>query len=470
MNGTSITAGTKPANQRNRSSWLLAGLSLGYFIVLLDTTVVTVALPAIRDTLGGGLSGMSWVTGAYTMVFASMLLGMGALADRLGAARVFLGGIVLFMLASVLCAVSPAIGWLIGFRALLGVGGAALLPSSLTIIAETFTDPARRTKALGIWAAVSGLALAAGPIIGGILVDTLGWQSIFLPNIPVGILSWLWTRANVNFSARKPAPSGMDPAGQLAGLLGVAALTSAFMESEDLGWGSPVILVLFAAAALLIGLFVWIEKRSHSPMLPLSLFKSRVLVTGLAAGLLINFGLSGVLFVMTLYFQQLHRYSALWTGLAFLALTLPMAVNPMLMSRLISRYGAARTIGTGFLLACTGMLIQAFLPVDTGYIPTGISLLLIGCGISFILPPLVSVVMSAAPQGKTGTASGALNAFRQLGATLGVALPGVLMAAAPDLSHGVMSSLLLTGILCLAGSVLVFRYIGGTFTNTSRNR
>lgn len=141
MNGTSITAGTKPANQKNRSSWLLAGLSLGYFIVLLDTTVVTVALPAIRDTLGGGLSGMSWVTGAYTMVFASMLLGMGSLADRLGAARVFLGGIVLFMLASVLCAVSPAIGWLIGFRALLGVGGAALLPSSLTIIAETLRTP-----------------------------------------------------------------------------------------------------------------------------------------------------------------------------------------------------------------------------------------------------------------------------------------------------------------------------------------
>lgn len=444
---------------RRRSHFLLAGLALGYFMVLLDTTIVTVALPAIRQDLGGGLNGLAWVANAYTMVFASLLLGMGALADRLGSKRVFLGGLVMFILASTISAAASSLGMLILLRALLGIGGAALLPASLTIIAHEFADPVKRARALGLWAAVAGAALAAGPVIGGVCVEIFGWRSIFVLNIPIAILSFALTRIAVKETPRR-AGAGLDPAGQLTGMLAAAALTFGLMEGGAWGWASPFIISSFGAALILAILFVVIEQRGKAPMLPLLLFRSPAFSIAMVDGFIINFGLSGILFAMTLFFQVERGYSAALTGLAFLTLTIPMAFNPMLTSRIVGRFGAKIPIGGGFILASSGMLIMAVIPAHAGYAVTGIALLLIGLGTSFVIPALVAAVISSAPRDAAGIVSGALNAVRQLGATFGVAVFGAILDGSASLSHGLRIVLIASAILSIGGSVLAFRFIG----------
>lgn len=450
---------TPAPHTRARSSLLLTGLALGYFIVLLDTTIVTVALPAIRLNLGGGLHGLTWVANAYTMVYASLLLGMGSLSDRYGAKRVFLAGLTAFALASVLSAAASSLGMLIALRAILGIGGAAILPAALTIIAQTFTDPQQRARALGISAAVSGLALAAGPVLGGFLVDAFGWPSIFLVNVPVAIGAFVLVSRNRLDPARRGSGGGFDLAGQLTSILAVAALTCGIMEGAQWGWSSVPTIAMLAGGAALLLLFARIERRNASPMLPFSLFLSPAVSGGMAAGFLVNFGFSAALFLLTLYFQNELGHSARTTGLDFLAMTLPMAIVPMYMGSIVKRFGAWRSIGAGFLLAAAGLAILAFTPENPGYAVTIPALCMFGCGLALVLPALMSSVIAAAPQGTAGIASGALNAFRQLGATMGVAFCGVLLDANAVFADGWVRTLGVTSLLFVAGAGVAYRYL-----------
>ncbi|MFH8727932.1 MFS transporter [Streptomyces termitum] len=416
---------TAPARPKGRGP-LLLGLSLGYFMVLLDTTVVTVALPAIGADLSGSRGGLQWVSNGYTLAFAALLLTAGALSDRYGDRRVFLTGLWLFAVLSALSAAAGSTGVLIALRVLLGAAGALLLPASLAIVARVHTDPAARARAMGAWAAITGTALAAGPLAGGVLTDAFGWRSVFLLNVPVALVGLVLTTRYAPSGPPGPA-KGLDPLGQCTAALALTGLAYALVESGPAGWWSPRVLAGGAVFAVAGALFVYAERRpeseAYAPMLPLSLFRARTLSAGLVAGLLANFGLSGVLFVLSLSFQQERGHTAFATGLAFLPLTLPTAFNPVLTGRLVARVGARGPALAGFLMMGAGTLVPA---VTTSPVPTGAGLALLGFGVSFALPPLMTAVLGAAPAHRTGTASGALNASRQTGATLGVAVLGAL--------------------------------------------
>ncbi|MCG7216012.1 MFS transporter [Paenibacillus mucilaginosus] len=449
---------SKPARRLEKSLSLL-GLSLGYFMVLLDMTVVSVALPAIQADLGGGISGLQWVVNAYTIVFAGFLLSMGAFADKLGAKRVYMGGLALFLAASGLSAAVSTLGALIAIRAVLGIGGAALMPASLTLIAHAYPGPGERARALGIWAAVTGAAMAAGPVAGGLLADTFGWRSIFLINVPLAGISLLLTFLSVKETDPKPRPS-LDLPGQITAIAAIAAFSFGLMEGETYGWGSAIIMAAFTLALFSGVLFLMVEAKSKAPLFPLRLLRIPTVSAGLLAGMAVNIGLSGILFIVPLFFQQARGLSAHAAGIALLPMMIPLAFNPILTGRMVGRMGARIPMTAGFSLAAAGSLLQMWTDGNTSYTLTLIGLLLIGFGVSFTIPALMAAVLSSVPKEHTGAVSGALNSCRQLGATIGVAILGSFLGAGPSLIAGMHTSLLAAAVIMIGGSVLSFLYIG----------
>ncbi|NOU94632.1 MFS transporter [Paenibacillus sp. LMG 31456] len=438
---------------------LLLGLSLGYFMVLLDMTVVSVALPAIRADLGGGISGLQWVVNAYTIVFAGLLLSMGAFADNFGAKRIYTCGLALFLAASAISAAVSTLGALIGLRAILGIGAAALMPASLTLLAHAYPGPAERARALGIWAAVTGAAMAAGPVVGGLLVDSFGWRSIFLLNVPLAGISLIMTFLFVRETDRKPRKS-FDLGGQITAIVAIAALSFGLMEGETYGWNSPVIYAAFSLALLGAILFLIIEAKGKTPLLPLRLFRNATVSAGMLAGMAINIGLSGILFVLPLFFQQSRGLSAHIAGLALLPMMIPLAFNPILTGRIVGRIGARIPMTVGFSLGAVGTLLQVWTEVNTSYFITMIGLLLIGFGVSLTIPSLMAAVISSVPKEQTGAVSGALNSSRQLGATLGVAILGSILSGSKSFIAGMHISLIVTTVILFGGSLLSFAFIG----------
>lgn len=438
---------------------LLLGLSLGYFMVLMDTTALGVALPAIRADLGGGLSGLQWVVNAYTIVFAGLLMSMGALADRLGAKRVYSAGLAVFLAASALCAASPSLGALIGFRAVLGVGGAALLPASLALLAKSYPEPAARARALGIWAATTGAAMAIGPVAGGLLADGLGWRSIFLINVPLAAVSLIVVGRLAGADAGR-GRRGLDPAGQATCIAAIATLAYALTEGQTRGWTSPVVLGAFGLFALASAGFAAAESRVRSPLLPFRLLAVPTVSAGMLAGLIVNIGLSGVLFALPLYFQQARGYEAHAAGLALLPLTFPLAFNPILTGRIVGRIGPRWPMTAGFALCAAGVLTVAAATGESGYSIHLVGLLLVGFGTSLAIPSLMAAVMAASPPEWTGAASGALNASRQLGAALGVVLTGAFLGHAASTEAGVRQGFVALGLVLAAGAILTWSGIG----------
>ncbi|WP_290049736.1 MFS transporter [Amycolatopsis solani] len=403
---------------------LLTGLSLGYFLVMLDTTIVTVALPSLSPSLAD----QQWISNGYTLTFAAFLLTAGAWSDRFGARRVFFTGLVAFaVLSGLSAAASPS--FLIALRALLGVAGALLVPSSLSLIATAYPVPSARAKAMGVWAAVSGTGLVAGPLLGGVLTEAFGWRAIFAVNVPVALIALALSRSA---PSAPPKPRRLDVVSQLSAIVALSTLTYALAETAF--WA-----LLPAAAAALV--FLRAQRRPGA-MLP-----RRLVSWGLLAGAIVNFGLSGVLFVLSLYFQQTRGYAPSATGLAFLPLTIPTAFNPIFTGRLVARVGPRFPAVAGFSLMTLGTLLQAFAPALS--VPALASL---GFGVSLAIPSLLTAVVGSAPPELSGIAGGALNAARQTGAVLGVAVLGVLAsgmstafaltAAAVILSGGAVSCFL----------------------------
>ncbi|MEU1720761.1 MFS transporter [Nonomuraea sp. NPDC005692] len=389
------------------------GFSLAYFLVILDTTVLTIALPDLRASLGGSLAGQQWAVNAYTVAFAASLLTAGAVADRFGAARVFKAGVALFGALSLLSAAAPDLGALVALRALLGVAAALCTGGSLGLLAEMFPAPAARARATGLWAALTGSALAAGPLLGGLLVGLSGWRAVFLVNVPFAVASLLIMR-NVA-SPRGSRRIDWQVQALACVLLGLVA--EALIDTSTLA-------AALAVAALVA--LVLVERRSHAPALPGGLLAATW--PELLAGTVANFAFSGALFVLTLLLQDTRHLSPVAAGLAFLPLTLPMTVNPLLTGRLVARYGPRPPILGGLALLATGLAGVAFTDVLAPW------LVVMGFGLSFVFPALMAGMVNAAPAGTAGTAGGVLNASRQVGATLGVAVLGVvgrpLLAAA----------------------------------------
>src|ERR1700753_491185 len=350
--GTTDQAGD-PAD-RGRARWALLATSLGFAVVQLDVSVVNVAIKPIGADLGGGVTGLQWVVGAYTLAFAALSLIAGSLGDRIGARRAFVAGFALFTLTSAACGLAPNLGFLIGARAVQGVGAAILVPCSLTLLNHTYRDPQARGRAIGLWAAGAWLALSAGPLLGGILTSSLGWRSIFFINLPLGLAGILLT---LRFASETPRATdrGVDLPGQLAAIITLVALAGAMILAGKQGFGNGLILTGFGVAAVALAAFILIEAHRQRPMLPLGLFRSRTFAASSAVGIIINVAFYGLIFVLSLYFQTTRHYSVLLTGLAFAPTTVAVGAANLLATRIAHWVGLRTTLAGAALLTAAGL-------------------------------------------------------------------------------------------------------------------
>jgi DHA2 family methylenomycin A resistance protein-like MFS transporter len=414
-------------------------------MVLLDMTVLSVAEPDLAASLHTSIAGLQWATTGYTVVFGALLLSGGAVADRYGAHRVFRVGVAVFGLGSLLSSLVPTLGLLVALRAVLGAAGAACVPASMAMIARLYPDPVERTRAVAAWAAISGAAVAAGPVVGGVLVDLAGWRAIFLVNVPIAVLVGALTAGRT-----VPYPRGdrrIDWTAQLTACAVLALLTDALVAAGSRSWAHAA--GSGAATVLVAVVFVVLERRSAAPVLNRALLRSGRVRAGLAAGAAVNFALNGNLFVLPLLLQQGRHLSPLVSGLAFLPLTLPFVLNPPMTGRIVARFGPRPPILTGMtLLTLGGVALGCAAWVGAGYGWLVLGLLLTGFGVSFVLPATVSAIISAAPQGTAGAAGGLLNAVRQVGATLGVVTMGAFVGMGTV--TGSAYALLLPALVCVA--------------------
>lgn len=442
------------------SSLILFATSLAFVIICLDVTVVNVALERIQSSLGTDITGLQWVLNAYTLAFASLLLSAGALGDRLGPKPIMITGLALFTLASLACGLSGNIELLIAARLFQGVAAALCVPSSLALLNNTFAEPKARAKAIGIWAGTASIALGVGPIVGGLMVDRFGWPSIFLINLPFGVLG-IGLAAVYAPAVKTAGRRSLDLAGQILAILALAGLTVGFVESGKLGWTHPVVVTGFAGFLVLGASFLLVEARHMEPMLPLSLFRSPTVSVTSIIGLLLNFGYYGLMFAISLFFQIAKGYSPLSAGLAFLPMTAVLSVTNFISGSLTARMGPKLPILTGLSLAAIGYFSIIGIDLDTTYVFIMVPLMIIGIGVALTVPAISIMLLSGADRSQAGIASGVFNAARQIGGVIGVGVFGSLLAGGSDnIIAGIHIALTLSAsgmVLALAIAVLGLR-------------
>ncbi len=418
----------------------LFAVCAGYFMVILDVTAVNVAVPVIGRELSASLTAVQWVTNGYTLTFAALLLTGGALGDRLGHRRVFCAGVVVFGVASAACGLATDVVVLTVARLAEGVGAALIVPGSLALLQQVYRSPAERARAFGLWGSMAGVAASVGPLLGGLLVGTVGWRWVFFVNVPVGVLCIALTLRRVPPSVRQPGRS-LDWPAQCALVALVALLTTALNEAGRLGWTAPLVLGAAALCPVAAALFVLRERLARSPVLPLPLLASRPVAGGAAIGLLFNFAFYGMVFTASLYFQHERGLSPLRTGLAlFPAVAMSMFASA-LSGRLARRTGHRPLVITGMLTGAAGLAGWAAAGADPAYAVLVVPMMCAGFGTSFTLTGATATVMSAAPDTHAGTASALFNTTRQIGSAAGVALGGSLLASAADFTGGVRLSM-----------------------------
>jgi EmrB/QacA subfamily drug resistance transporter len=412
----------------SRATWTLLAVGLATFMTYLDNNVVNVAIPAVQRDLHLTTSGLEWVVSGYILVFASLLLAGGRLADVWGRKRVFLTGLAIFTGASLAAGLATSAGGLIGARAIQGLGAALLTPTTLAIISATFEAGRRRAAAIGIWSAVGALALAVGPLIGGLLTQYLSWEWIFFVNVPVGLVTMLLGVRVISESRDPNAPHRMDLPGVITSTLALFALTYSLIEGHDKGWTSPLILGSFATAALLGVLFVRIENHTATPMVALRLFRERVFSGGLIALSLWAFGLFGIYFFTSLYLQGVLGFSATKAGAAFVPMALLMAVGAIVSERVSHRLGAHRVVSVALVVMGLGIASVSLLGADASFTSLMPAFLLIGLSGGFTVP-LTASVLDAMPSAEAGVASGVFNASREVAGLLGITVIGAVLTA-----------------------------------------
>ncbi|GAA1953200.1 MFS transporter [Catenulispora subtropica] len=451
---TAASAADTAANAKR----VLAASVFGFFLVGLDAMVVNVALPAINRSLSGGLSGAQWVIDGYTLAFAALMLSAGALADRIGAKAAYGLGLIGFTLASAACGLAPSLALLIGARLVQGAAASVMLPSSLALVGQAFPDPVARNKAIAVWTAAGSAAAAAGPVAGGLITAAVDWRWIFFLNLPAGALA-LALLAGTPRSERRAdaaaASSRFDVLGLLSSVVALAGVTYGFIEGGSKGFGTFPVLTAFGAAAVAATVFVLAESRQARPMVPLALFRSRAMSLAAAAGFAVNAAFYGVIFVLSLYFQQVGHKSATVTGLLFAPITAVVTlVNLTVAARMVARIGARLSMTIGLVGTAGAMLL--LLAVRPGQPAWALVLLLVPVAFagSFVVPALTIMVMGSVPADRAGTAAGIVNTSRQVGGALSVAVIGALVAGG-DFSGGMHAGLVGTAALLLVTAVAV---------------
>jgi DHA2 family methylenomycin A resistance protein-like MFS transporter len=431
----------------------LAAMSLGYGVVQLDVTIVNTALHSIGSALGGGVSELQWVVSTYTIAFAAFILTAGALGDRLGAKKIFMAGFAIFTLASLGCALAPTSDILIAARAVQGLGAAILVPNSLALLSHAYPGEQERGRAVGLWAAGASVALTAGPLVGGGLIALFGWRSIFLVNLPIGLAGLWLTWRYATDTTRTPRDLDLPGQALAIGMLGV--LATAIIEGGRVGWGNLFVLAGFAGFVLLTVLFIAQERRTRHPMLPLSLFAHRVFALASLDGLLVNIAFYGLIFVFSLYFQQVNGWSAFATGLAFVPMMAAVLPVNLVAARIAERIGAPATIASGALISAAGCLALLGIGRGTSYWAICAQLVAMGGGLGLLVPPLTSTLLGSVDKARSGIAAGVLNSTRQTGSVLGVALFGSLIGQAHDFLFGTRAALIVSAALLIAAAAAI---------------
>jgi DHA2 family methylenomycin A resistance protein-like MFS transporter len=472
MDNSSVAVETKNAQLRGGLLWLLIATSFAFVVVQLDVTIVNVALPQIGARLQAGVAGLQWVVDAYTLSFAALLISAGVIGDRFGSRRIYLTGFYIFTAASIICGVAPAIGILIAARALQGAGAALLVPTSLAILNNCSQEnPALRARMVALWTAAGGVSIAAGPVAGGFLLAAFGWRSIFLVNIflcGLGIFLVLkFVRrdermedsqaesSGANRSSMPRARRQLDLPGQILAVLALTGLVGALIESGHLGLAHPVVIIGFLFGALASAMFIHVERRAVSPMLPLQFFSLPGFNAAVIFGIIVNLTYYGVIFVLSLYLQQALGYSALRTGFAFLPLTATFIVSNVITGGLTARAGPRFPMILGALIAMAGYASLLRLNETTSLLSMIASFVLIPGGMGLAVPAMTTSILSSVPRERSGTASAVLNTARQTGGAIGVAVFGALLGHSrqqiiPGLHTAAMIS---TGLLFTAAAL-----------------
>jgi EmrB/QacA subfamily drug resistance transporter len=448
--------------EENKKWWTLAAVAFGLFMIMLDNTIVNVALPSIQRSLHMSISSLEWIVTAYALTFAALLITGGKLGDLYGRRKMFILGLAVFTLASLACGLAPNAGFLIGARAVQGVGAALMNPATLSIITTTFA-PKERGQAIGIWAGVSALALAIGPLLGGLIVDNINWHWIFYVNVPVGVVGIIVSRLVITESRDTSHEQSIDLPGLVTSGASLLALSYALIEGNRHGWGSPEIVGLFVGAAVLLAVFIWLELRQRLPMLDLGLFRIGAFAGANIVAMLVSLGMFGVFFFISLYVQNVLGFSPTKAGAVFLPMTVLIIVVAPIAGKLSDRVGSRWLMGAGMSILGVSLLLYQRIGVHSSFVSLLPQLVLGGIGMALTMSPMTSAAMGAVPVDKAGVGSGVLNSFRQMGGSLGIALMGAILlsyehptsskaVAGQQFVNGLHAALLVSAVIAFAAA------------------
>jgi DHA2 family methylenomycin A resistance protein-like MFS transporter len=440
---------------------IIAATSFSFVVTQLDVTVVNVALPHIAASLSVQVAGLQWVVDAYTLPFAVLMLSAGVLGDRFGSRKTYLIGLAIFAVASLACGLAPNAATLIAARAAQGAGAALLIPSSLALLNHAAANDHRlRAHAVGLWTAAGSVAIAAGPVVGGLMVAAMGWRSIFLINVPLCAVGAVLTIQSVPSTTHTDATHHLDPLGQLLAILALTGLTCSVIELRPLGIGHPLV-VGAGLLAVVAGVgFYFAETKSGEPMLPFGLFRQANFSPSVIFGTIVNFTFYGTIFVLSLYLQQARGFSALGTGLAYLPLMCTFIVSNVASGMVAARTGPRLPMIAGAAVTLLGFALMSRLGPGTSYYAMLLPFVVLPAGMGFAVPAMTAAVLSSVDRRRSGTASAVLNAARQTGGAIGVAVFGALVGNTPDqIVHGLrMASLISVGLLFVA-TMVAWRFI-----------
>jgi EmrB/QacA subfamily drug resistance transporter len=415
-------------SEANRRWWTLAAMCFALAMIMLDNTVVNVALPSIQRDFNASLSALEWTLNAYTLTFAVLLVTGGRLGDIFGRRRVFLIGVVVFALASATIGFAASDGMLVASRALQGIGAALMMPATLSILTHAF-PPEERGKAIGIWAGVSAIALAVGPLVGGWLTEDVSWRAIFFLNLPVAAGAIIVTLFAAEESRDETVDRRVDFPGIATLTIGLGALVLALVEGNAWGWGSPEVISLFVLSVVGLVAFVWVERRFPTPMVDFAFFRSRQFVGANVVAFMVTFAMFAMFFFIALYMQNVLGYSPLETGVRFLPTTIVVMFAGPIAGRLTDRIGPRWLMTGGLVVLAASLAWQSRLTVDTSFGYLFPAFVAMGLGIGFVMSPMSAAAMNAVDRTKAGVASGVLSMSRMVGGTFGVAALGALVAA-----------------------------------------
>ena len=443
-----------------RQQLILAICCMSLFIVGIDATIVNVALPSIQRELGATVSGLQWVIDAYTLVLASFLLLAGSTADRIGRRRIFQIGLACFTVGSALCGMAPTLGWLIVFRIIQALGGSMLNPVAMSIITNTFTEPKARARAIGVWGGVIGLSMALGPVLGGLLVGTAGWRSVFWVNVPIGLVA-IALAARFVPESRAPKPRRLDPFGQVLVVVLLASLIYAIIEGPGRGWSSPEILGLFALCVVDLVVLLAYERKRAEPLIDVRFFHSAPFSGATVIAVTAFICLAGFLFVNTLYLQDARGYSALVAGLCTLPMAGMVAIFAPISGRIVASRGPRIPLVISGVLLTVSALVMSLFTVTTPVIILLVGYAVFGLGFGIVNAPITNSAVSGMPRSQAGVAAAFASTSRQLGSSLGVAVIGATVASRLHGSaHAGFTDAARLGWYIMAGSGLCVLLIG----------